>query len=168
MYLCSIKLLTKELETVCSECQSKQFWYSLRIYPMQLVTHGEKRGLWLFFQWIPSGQTVGKTSGILSCTAAMTQNQSPATAGTTQRQNPLTKIWEINSPLCTPPPPTHTHHDYHPLHTKQARLHCAQDIYIYICTDITLQNIHVCRKRERVIMYQILDRLRLRQYNLHA
>ena len=78
-YLCSIKLLMKDSKTVCSKCMSKQFRCSLRIY----LYHGEYRGLWLVFQWIPSGQTVKP----LVFYTGMTQNQSPGTAGTMQKRN---------------------------------------------------------------------------------
>ena len=79
MYICSIKLLTEEPETVCSECLSKQFRCSLRIICNSRGIAGTD---------FSSGQTVDKTFGIIPCTAQMTQNESPGTAGTTQRRNP--------------------------------------------------------------------------------
>ena len=95
MYICSIKLLTKEPEKVCSECLSKQFRFSLRIYATC-----NSRGIAGTLTFLPADSFwTNKTSGILPCTAAMTQNQSPGTAGTTQRPHAR------SSPAVLSPPP---------------------------------------------------------------
>ena len=77
MSLTSISVHVRMLDQIIDErTQNSVFWVYVKTISMfsenLSVTHGECQGFWLFFQRNLSGQTVGKTSGVLPCTAART------------------------------------------------------------------------------------------------